>query len=148
MCVGGGGALLLSACSTANIHNVQTAEVKTDDFLYAYADCGESEEEKYLEQQIIQLLRAKNIYGRDLVIKCKILHYDEGNRFARYMVGFGAGAATSTIKIELENQKNDKIGSFEVSAEMKMGVFGGSALNTIEESAKKIVDYIDKNYVK
>ena len=64
------------------------------------------------------------------------------------MVGFGAGAATSTIKIELENQKNDKIGSFEVSAEMKMGVFGGSGLNTIEESPKKIVDYIDKNYVK
>ncbi|EOZ3533516.1 DUF4410 domain-containing protein, partial [Campylobacter upsaliensis] len=71
-----------------------------------------------------------------------------GNRFARYMIGFGAGAATTTIKIELKNQQNEKIGEFEVSAEMKMGAFGGSALNTLEESAVKIVNFVEKNYIK
>ncbi|MBS4241271.1 DUF4410 domain-containing protein [Campylobacter vulpis] len=143
-----GGELLVSACSTSQIHNVQTKGEISKEFLYANAKCGDSEEERYLQKQIINQLKIKNIYGRDLNIKCKILHFDEGNRFARYMVGFGAGAATTTIKIELENQQNEKIGEFEVSAEMKMGAFGGSALNTLEESAVKIVNFVEKNYIK
>ncbi|MFQ6341720.1 DUF4410 domain-containing protein [Campylobacter sp. VTCC 70190] len=142
------GGVLLTACSTSQIQNIQTQGEIQKEFLYAYAQCGKSNEEQYLEQQITQQLKLNNIYGRDLIIKCKILDYDEGNRFARYMVGFGAGAATSTIKIELENSKNEKIGEFEVSAEMKMGVLGGSALNTLEESARKIVNYLNKNYIK
>lgn len=143
-----GGGALISACSTSQIHNVQTQGEIPKEFLYANAKCGESEEEQYLQKQIINRLKMKNIYGRDLNIKCKILHYDEGNRFARYMVGFGAGAATTTIKIELENQQNEKIGEFEVTAEMSMGAFGGSALNTLEESATKVVDYVEKNFIK
>ena len=100
-----------------------------------------------MQKQIVKQLKSKNIYGKDINIKCKILSYDEGNRFARYMVVFGAGAATTTIKIELENQQNEKIGNFEVTAEMSAGVFGGSALNTLDAGATKIVDFINKNYI-
>lgn len=145
-----GGSLFLSACATKNIHNVQLEENGEDIKVYssAYAECGETEEEKYLEEQIIERLEDENIYGKDLVVKCKILHYDEGNRFARYMVGFGVGAATSTIKVFLETKDGKELGNFETTANMGMGFFGGSALNTLEGSADIIVDFISKNYIK
>ncbi|WP_176553444.1 hypothetical protein, partial [Campylobacter helveticus] len=61
------GGALISACSTIQIHNVQTQGEIPKEFLYANAKCGESEEEQYLQKQIINRLKMKNIYN----IKCK-----------------------------------------------------------------------------
>ena len=142
--------VFLSACGTKNIHNVQLENKEGNSKIYGsvFAECGEMVEEKYLEEQIVKRLQDKEIYGRDLVVKCKILHYDEGNRFARYVVGFGVGAATSSVKVFLETKDGSQLGSFEVAANMSIGVFGGSALNTLESSADIIVDFIVEKYIK
>lgn len=130
--------------------NIQAIDNKVPEKVYlnTYAECGSSEAEKYLENQINTKLRLRGIIGRDLKIKCNTLDYDEGNRFARYMVGFGAGAASSVIDIRLVDSSGNEIKKFEMATKLTMGAFGGSDKNMLDIAADKIIDYVQKNYIK
>ncbi|WP_267523146.1 DUF4410 domain-containing protein [Campylobacter sp. MG1] len=130
--------------------NIKTANSKAPEKVYlnAYAECGSSETEKYLENQVNAKLRSMSIAGRDLKIKCNTVSYDEGNRFARYMIGFGAGAASSVIDIRLIDDNGNEINKFEITTKLSMGAFGGSDKNMLDVAADKIVKHIKENYIK
>ena len=58
---------------------------------------------------------------------CAFLDYNEGNRALRYIIGFGAGRATSTTLVKLYDNTNSLVDEFEVGTNMTMGAFSGSA---------------------
>ncbi|MBP3208089.1 MAG: DUF4410 domain-containing protein [Campylobacter sp.] len=51
------------------------------------------------------------------------MDYNEGNRALRYIIGFGAGRATSTTLVKLYDNTNSLVGEFEVGTNMTMGGF-------------------------
>lgn len=59
----------------------------------------------------------------------------------------GAGKATSLTKINILDAKNVNIGSFEVSAELGIGFFGGSSSEMIEETATKVVNIVEEKFI-
>ena len=143
-------ALFFSACASTTISKVK-GKAHYKQYKGAYALCGNSKEEKFLQKQINAYLKEEKAYGNDLKIECDIKYYDEGNRLLRYFLptgSMGVGAAKAKISISLVNDKNDTIGSFEGFSEMKMGFLGGSAESVFDESAKKISNYIKRNYIK
>ena len=145
-----GFSLLFSACASTKIIKIN-GKAHHKEYKGAYAICGNSKEEKYLQKQINSYLKEEKAYGKDLKIECSIRYYDEGNRLLRHFLPTGAmgvGAAKSKIKIELKNNFGFSIASFEGFSEMKMGFFGGNAKGVLEESAKKISIYIKRNYIK
>lgn len=143
------GGVFLTACNMASA-NIQAIDTRKPEKVYlsTYAECGNSEAEKYLENAINRKLRMMSIVGRDLKIKCNTLDYDEGNRLARYMIGFGAGAASSVIDIRLIDSDDNEIKKFELATKLTMGAFGGSDKNMLDIAADKVVDYVYKNYIK
>lgn len=92
-------------------------------------------------------MQEEKIYGDDLVVQCKILHYDEGNRFLRYTVGFGAGEASVSASIELFNQQDESRGSFDINASLKAGAFGGDASGLFTDIAEGVVEKIKNEYI-
>ncbi|TXE88391.1 hypothetical protein FPD38_03580 [Campylobacter volucris] len=142
--------LIFTACASTTIGKIKgkSSYKKYED---AYAKCGNSKEEQYLQKQINHYLKKEQIYGNALKIECNIKYYDEGNRLFRHFAPTGAmgvGAAKSKIKIILKNNFDFNIASFESSSEMKMGFLGGDAKGVLDESAKEITSYIKKSYIR
>ena len=100
-----------------------------------------------MQKAINKELEKQKIYGDDLKIYCEITYYDEGNRALRYF--FGAGHAASTIRNDLiDTENNETLSTIETQATLGWGVFGGNAKQTIVDSAKKVVNYFKKKFLK
>ena len=110
------------------------------------ADCGNGEANQELQNLIISRLQKKGInLGNDLKIDCKSLIFNEGNRLARWMLpGLGSAKASANIKI-LDKNMND-VATFNVTANMGAGAFGGSADNALEYLANEIVNQVIQNF--
>lgn len=143
------GGVFLTACNMASA-DIRSIDNKKPEKVYftSFAECGYSAQEKYLEEKINSKLREMLIAGRELKIQCNILNYDEGSRFARYMVGFGAGSASSVIEIKLLDSNDIEIKTFEVATKLTAGAFGGDDKNMLDTAADKIIDYVKKNYIR
>jgi len=59
----------------------------------------------------------------------------------------GAGKATSLTKINVLDSNNVSIGSFEINAELGVGIFGGDSVEMIEETATKVVNIIEEKFI-
>jgi len=59
----------------------------------------------------------------------------------------GAGKATSLTKINILDANNVNIGNFEISAELGIGIFGGSSDEMIEATATKIVNIVEEKFI-
>ena len=66
-----------------------------------------------------------------------------------YDIFFGAGHAASTIRNDLiDTENNETLSTIETQATLGWGAFGGNAKQTIIDSAKKVVDYFKKKFLK
>lgn len=110
------------------------------------ADCGNGEANQELQNLIISRLQKKGInLGNDLKIDCKSLIFNEGNRFARWIIpGLGSAKASANIKILDKNMNS--VATFNVSANMGAGAFGGSANSALEYLANEIIDQVIQNF--
>jgi len=83
-----------------------------------------------------------------LVVKYKVVSYDPGSRFARWMAGiFGAGKAV--LKMQVSYTSKDKEQAVTVTdIVMKGGSLGGSTESVFEEAGSKVAEYIIKNLKK
>ncbi|MBX0459057.1 DUF4410 domain-containing protein [Campylobacter coli] len=142
--------LFLSACSYSQINNVSQRNVIDADrkFSSAYAECEQnSEESRYLNDKINELLKNKKIYGKDIKIECKISNYDEGSRALRYFISFGAGAAKAKIEVKLTDDNNQTISTFSNDAILPGGLFGGESKGVFDNAASGIVEYVKKTFI-
>ncbi|MBD3795943.1 MAG: DUF4410 domain-containing protein [Epsilonproteobacteria bacterium] len=88
--------------------------------------------------------------GNDLSIKYSFITYNEGNQFARYMLGGigGAGKGELVVKAEFFDLSNQKIGEIQSKGEIAVGLFGGSFKGTLDKVAEEISNYTVQNYLK
>ncbi|WP_019272004.1 DUF4410 domain-containing protein [Neisseria lactamica] len=81
--------------------------------------------------------------GDDLDVNVNIENFNEGNRALRYLVGFGAGKATSKIVTTLVDKESGKIvGHIQTDGMLAMGAFGGNSGDILKRSAKDIAKKI------
>jgi|GEM_PF-665240 lipoprotein len=146
-CFSNGGGLAFSGCANSQLQN--TNFYNTQKYQNAHAKCGNSNVNANLESKINEKLRQKNKIGEAITIQCDVQNFDEGNRFTRYMLGGlgGAGKATSLTKINILDANNVNIGNFEISAELGIGIFGGSSDEMIEATATKIVNIVEEKFI-
>ena len=83
--------------------------------------------------------------GDDLTINYDIQLFDEGNRALRYIVGFGAGKAETSILTTIRNKSGKEIGNIKTNADLKIGFFGGNAENIIKNAAIDVANEIWKS---
>ncbi len=76
-------------------------------------------------------------------VNVNIENFNEGNRALRYLVGFGAGKATSKIVTTLVDKESGKIvGHIQTDGMLAMGAFGGNSGDILKRSAKDIAKKI------
>ncbi|MBR4140898.1 MAG: DUF4410 domain-containing protein [Campylobacter sp.] len=140
------GIFFFSGCNSTKLQQV---EFKEDQKIYTKMQpkCGDSEEEQYLQKQIERFARKKGVLGDELLIDCRILNYDEGNRALRYFIGFGAGQANTIIHTKVINDNNVTIGEFGVEAVLRGGIFGGNDKKMLVSSASLIYKQVMKNFI-
>ena len=138
-----------SGCSGARIANSTAMPQESDKrFLSVKTQCSDGNLNQKLQASInYQLEKQKISLGDDLRLNCEFLDYNEGNRALRYLIGLGAGRATSKASVKLYDKNDMQVGGFEVDAHMTMGVFGGDANSMVDDAAIKIVEYLRKNYI-
>lgn len=140
------GIFLFSGCSSTKLQ-----EAKFDENQKIYRSmqpkCGDSLEEQYLQKQIERFARKKGVLGNDLLVDCKVVDYDKGNRALRYLIGFGAGQANTIIHTKVVNDRNATIGEFGIEAKLRMGIFGGNDKKILINSAKMIYKEVMKNFI-
>lgn len=142
-------ALALSACSSTNSlikKNDNFAKNTKQQSYRIEAENAQQEFEQYfaqqLDKQLVQNKIKNDLTSNDTVIKYE-LNYDQGSRALRYFVGFGAGKAQAVVKAHLINKSDGKeIASLTTDSTLSMGVFGGDAKATLDNSAKDITKKI------
>lgn len=90
----------------------------------------------------------KNIPQDAVVIDGVVTHVSHGSGAARYIVGFGAGAAwmKTTVKIYKAQSPNEVLAEFQVESSTEALVSPGDMTDKfVSDLAKAIVDYITSN---
>ena len=137
----------ISGCGT-KIYNENLPQ-QNQKYLGAVAKCDDNKINKKLETKINELLKKEKIpVTNDLSINCNLLKFDEGNRAVRYLIGFGAGAATSSTNIKLYNKNQNIVGEFDINATIGMGGFGGDAEEVLDFTAQEVINRLKaKNFI-
>ena len=77
-----------------------------------------------------------------LVLEGTVISYERGSRAARYFIGFGAGKAYCTIQATFTDKKTgEQILKSNFDGELAMGIFGGSASQTVQGVVESFIDY-------
>ena len=65
---------------------------------------------------------------------------DGGNRAARYLVGFGAGGASMTVKGSLRGADGQTVGEFTDGRNAAFGMFGGDSVALVHRCVESVAD--------
>ena len=146
--------LIISGCASAttSIKAPINAHKKYTSFILEENTVGtniSSEQKKVFVKKLTELfLKDKYTQGSGIKIKYSFLAYNEGNRFVRYMIGFGAGKGKIIVKTTFyDAQTNQPLGETETEAELSMGLFGGSMDETFESAAEDIYKFVKSHYM-
>lgn len=84
---------------------------------------------------------------QSLRISGRILSFEEGSRAKRYLLGFGAGKAYTTVECRFADERTgETIATATFDGELSMGIFGGSSDEAVDGMLKSIVEYVNDNY--
>ncbi|HFC8547942.1 TPA: DUF4410 domain-containing protein [Neisseria lactamica] len=138
--------LALSACSTTS--TVDFSQKEKSYRSYTIRDLSQDHIPSDTRALFIQNLNHElaalgYAVGDDLDVNVNIENFNEGNRALRYLVGFGAGKATSKIVTTLVDKESGKIvGHIQTDGMLAMGAFGGNSGDILKRSAKDIAKKI------
>ena len=84
----------------------------------------------------------------DLTIHYRFVHYDEGDRFSRWVLGGlgNAGEGSMTIEAKFYDKFQKAVGKIHTEGKIGSGAFGGGFDNAIEQAADSFVQYISQNF--
>ena len=146
---------IVSGCSSAttSIKVPVNSQKRYSSFVIEENNIGtniSAEQKKVFEKKLTELfLKDKYTKGDGLKVKYSFLAYNEGNRFVRYMIGFGAGKGKIVIKTTFYDARTNQIlGETETESELSIGLFGGSMDETFESAAEDIYKFAKTNYMK
>jgi len=82
-----------------------------------------------------------------LTLKGRLIEYEKGSQFARWMVGYGAGKGSLTLECEfIDKQTGEVVYKANFIGEIVMGIAGGSIKTAEKSLVKKIAEFIKNNY--
>lgn len=82
-----------------------------------------------------------------LILRGKIVEYEKGNQFTRYMIGYGAGKGSLTVECEcVDKQTGEVVYKANFIGEIVTGIAGGSIKTAEKSLVKKIAEFIKANY--
>lgn len=84
--------------------------------------------------------------GKDLTLRYRFTHFDEGDRALRYVVGFGAGKGVMTAEVTFFDVGGSKVAQINVDGEITMGFFGGDFDIAVTQAAREVADYTLKEF--
>lgn len=149
---------MISGCSTAKTQALSPMQFSTDSmqrynsFTIATNDINDTipAEKRELFKSKLQELLIKDGYTDNgaLKIECSFETYDEGNRVARYVIGFGAGKAEIVVKTSYYDTNTNKLlAETSTKGELAMGMFGGSFDGTLIKAAEDIHKFTKENFM-
>lgn len=150
--------LMISGCSTAKTQALSPMQFSTDSmqryssFTIATNDVNDTipEDKRELFENKLRELLTKDGYtdNGSLKIEYSFEAYDEGNRVARYLIGFGAGKAEIVVKASYYDTNTNKLlVETSTKGELVMGVLGGSFDGTLIRAAEDIHKFTKENFM-
>ena len=103
---------------------------------------------KVFGERLSKKLRQHFVEGHEITAHYKVVTFNPGSRFMRYMVGMGAGKGTASIRVNFVDGAGQSIGVIDVEGNIVMGTFGGSSKIAIEEAADEAAEYAIKSFAK
>lgn len=142
-------ALFMVSCSSKNIVSKSyTSENIYSSYNITYPqDTNMTSKYEIISQNLQEKLQKQNIKnGSDLQIDIKFASYDEGNRFLRYVIGFGAGQAKIIVVTNFYNNNKKHLGTLQTQANIAAGLLGGGSDTSLSLVADKIISFAKKHY--
>ncbi len=97
------------------------------------------------EQQLRKKLYGDNkiVCGPEITLQYRFIQFDEGNRFARYMMGGigNTGEASLMIEVTYFGPDGMEFGKIHTEGKISSGLFGGSSDNAISKAAAEVANY-------
>jgi len=91
--------------------------------------------------------RSSYLNDRVLVLEPVLLSYEKGSGLARYMIGFGAGKASCTVRCDFKDKAaGSQVLQASFEGELSMGLLGGKAKEAVGKVFDKIIEFLRKNY--
>ena len=103
----------------------------------------------YFQKKLTEMFEKDNYkQGQGLKIKYSFRAYNEGNRFVRYMIGFGAGKGKMVINTKFYDATTGiKLSETDTEADVSMGLFGGSFDEALDKAVEEIYKFAKNNYM-
>jgi hypothetical protein len=81
--------------------------------------------------------------GSDITLEYRFIQYNEGNRFARYMLGGigNTGEASLMMEVTYLDSNHQVLGKIMTEGRITSGLFGGSSDNAVEKAADEVASY-------
>jgi len=102
------------------------------------------------EETLEELLYSKEGFRRgvELKIRYRIIGYEEGSRFSRWLwKGIGnAGEGSVTVEAKFFDATEKELATIQTEGRIETGVLGGSFKKAIQKAAESIADYTFKNF--
>jgi hypothetical protein len=149
---------LVSACGTGRTMVMEPPEAKqafTAVTLERAADTVTVPDE--FRTRFLKDIRAR-LYGEDgkagpfaegpgLVIRIKVVQFDEGNQFERWFWGGIGNAGEGSLQVLAEFYDGEKkLAQIQTEGRIGSGFFGGSMNEAVDKAAEEIADYAIANF--
>lgn len=88
------------------------------------------------------------VRGSDLKIRWRVVQFEAGSRFARWLTaGIGnAGEASMTAEVRFLTPDDIQVARIHVEGRLGSGFFGGSIDSALEKAAEEAADYAQANF--
>jgi hypothetical protein len=100
--------------------------------------------DKQMETKPAEAVLAENV----LYVSGVITQYKEGNRAARYVIGFGAGRAKLKAHIKVADSKGNVLLEKDVDGNVVIGIFGGNSNGITRGLARELAKDMVKKFFK
>lgn len=104
--------------------------------------------EKKLQDQLYKNKKQSFQQGQDLTASYRFIQFDEGSRFARWLVGGigNAGEGSMTVETTFLDINGKEVGKVQTEGKIGSGFFGGSISSAVEKASEALATYIQKEF--
>jgi ribosome-associated translation inhibitor RaiA len=104
----------------------------------------------YFSEKLKQKLYEEEGYleGKDITIEYRFVQVNKGNRFIRWLIGFGTGKGAIRIEAKFKNTAGDVTSNIQAEGTISGGILGGEFYSAIDKAVSEMIKYIKQYYSK
>lgn len=149
--------IFLQACGSSKTLVLHKPEVKTNVKNISIVSNTSTTELPLEYQKVFETKLKDKLYknkkqsfkqGQDLTASYRFIQFDEGSRFARWLVaGLGnAGEGSMTVETTFLDVNGKEVGKVQTESKIGSGFFGGSISSAVEKASEALAIYIQKEF--